>query len=131
MKARTLIHDALSDWRPVRNAPDLAHDLFDQLDADEITRLAMRGLTDEIRATLRRKDSNGVPLYTSVLTPDPDGGEPQRVYKQTAMFDVEDYTVAIRFYRQEARANDAVAEALVADCKRRLGVQLSIDGLAS
>lgn len=131
MKAHDLIRDALSDWREVRNAPDLAHDLFNRLDSDEIERLAMRGLTDEVRATLRRKDTNGVPLYTSVLTPNPDGGDPQRIYKQTALFDVEDYKTAVSFYRREARANEVVAEALTADCYRRLGVQLAIDGLAS
>ncbi len=131
MKAHQLIRDALSDWRSVRNAPDLAHDLFADLDAEEIARLALRGLTDEVRSTLRRKDPNGVPLYTSVLAPDVEGEEPQRIYKQTALFDMNDYTVAVQFYRQEARANLRVARALVDDCLRRHGVQLQIDGITA
>lgn len=129
MKSKQLIADALSDWRGVRNAPDLAHDLFTQLDDDEIERLALRGLTEEVRATLRRKDENGVPLYTSVTQPD-ENGEPRRVYKQTALFDEDDYVVAIGFYMREAVANRRVAEALVKDCKRRLGIQLSLRGVA-
>lgn len=130
MKARELIDDALSAWRPVESAPDLARDIYDHLDADEVARLAMRGLTDEVRAMLRRKDENGVPVYTSVWAPG-DDGTPQRIYKQTALFEVNDYTTAVDFYRREARANLRVAQALTADCYRRLGVQLSIDGLAS
>jgi hypothetical protein len=131
VKAHALISDALSDWRKVRNAPDLAHDLFDDLDDDERDRLAMRGFTDEIRATLRRKDKNGVPVYSSVLTPALDGTEPERIYKQTALFDVADYEVAVRSYREAARVNNKIARALVEDCLRRLGVQLVIEGLAS
>lgn len=125
MKSRELIADALSSWHAVQNAPDLAHQLFDRLDDDEKDRLAQRAFTDEVRATLRRKDENGVPLYTSVVQPD-EKGEPQRIYKQTALFDEDDYRTAIGFYMREAAANRRVAVALVDDCKRRLGVQLSL-----
>jgi hypothetical protein len=129
VKSAALIADALSEWRPVRNAPDLAEELFQHLDSDEIERLARRAFTDEVRTGLRRKDADGVPLYTSVIESD-DEGKPRRVYKQTALFDVADYEVAIAFYVREARANNRVALALIADCQRRLGVQLRLGDVA-
>lgn len=130
MKSSDIITDKLSAWREIQNAADLAHGTFDQLDTEEIQRLALRAYTEEWRAALRRKDANGVPIYTSILAPD-ETGELRRIYKQTALFDVEDYEVAIDFYQREAKANQRVAQALAADCFRRHGVQLSIDGLAS
>lgn len=129
MKSSDLIADALSEWRPVRSAPDLAHELYAHLDSSEIERLARRAFTDEVRAGLRRKDADGVPLYTSVLESD-DEGKPRRVYKQTALFDVDDYQIAVAFYVREARANSRVAVALIEDCKRRLGVQLQLSDVA-
>lgn len=126
MKSKDLIADALSEWRPVRNAPDLAHQLFDRLDDDEIQRLAQRAFTDEVRASLRRKDENGVPIYTSVLNVDGAGNE-TRIYKQTELFDVDDYRDAIASYMRASVANRAVAIALSKDCHARLGVQLRLN----
>ena len=130
MKSSQAIGDALSAWRPIESAPDLAHETFELLDADEITRLAIRAYTDEVRAALRRKDVNGVPAYTSVLAPATDG-KTVRVYKQTALFTEADYRAAVRFYRREADSNRRVADALVKDCKRRLGIQLRITDSAA
>lgn len=129
IKASQAIADALSSWREIQDAPDLARDLFDLLDRDELARLAMRGLTDEIRATLRRRH-NGVPLYTSIVRTAKDGSQ-KRLYKQTALFDVDDYRVAVDQYARKAAGNYRVAVALVADCRARLGVQLPIPGLAA
>jgi hypothetical protein len=125
VKARQVIAETLSAWRPVQHAPDLAHETFARLDADERDRLALRAYTEEIRQALRRKDKNGVPVYTSVTRPNAEG-RPERVYKQTALFDVADYETAVGFYLREARANTNVARMLVADCARRLGVQIDI-----
>lgn len=131
MKAHQLIADALSDWRAVRDAPDLAHDLFGALSEDEVERLALRAFTDEVRATLRRKDSNGVPLYGNVEQADPLTGELVRRYKQTALFEVEDYQAAIKSCRVRAEAEHRTARALARDCAQRLGVQLTLDGRAA
>lgn len=128
VKAREAIRAALVTWRPVEDAPSLARDTFGQLDHDEVLRLAMRAYTDEVRAELRRKDGNGVPQFTSVLTTDGEGNK-QRIYKQTALFDVADYEMAITSYLAEARANYRVARCLAKDCARRLGVQLAVPGL--
>lgn len=127
MKALDVIREALSEWRPVADAPSLARDTFAQLDADEVIRLAMRGYTDVVRGELRRK-VDGVPVYSSVVAADEEGNK-RRIYKQTELFDVADYTVAVTFYVNEARANLHVARALMRDCERRLGVQLHIPGL--
>jgi hypothetical protein len=130
MKAARLIADALSDWRVVQDAPDLAHELFDHLDEDELTRLAQRAFTEEVRAALRRK-VNGVPVYANVEQVDPVTGEKVRLYKQTAMFDVDDYIVAIKACRSRAEAEHRTARALQKDCAARLGVQLRLDGRAA
>lgn len=130
MKAARLIADALSDWRIVRDAPDLAHDLFDGLDDDEVQRLALRAFTDEVRATLRRK-VDGVPVYANVEQVDPATGETVRRYKQTAMFDVDDYVSAIASCNRRADAERRTARALQKDCAARLGVQLRLDGTAA
>lgn len=129
MKSLDIIRAALADWRPIADAPELADSTFHDLDDEEIGRLALRAFTEEIRKELRRKIS-GVPVYTSVITADEDG-ERRRVYKQTALFEVADYRVAIDFYLRESEANRRVAKALAADCQRRLGIQLQIPGLAA
>lgn len=128
MKSHALIADALSEWRTVQDAPDLAHDLFGGLDADEVERLALRAFTDEVRAALRRKNSDGVPVYGNVEKVDPTTGQRTRRYKQTAMFDESDYRSAIESCRARAAAEIRTADALVKDCAERLGVQLRLDG---
>lgn len=129
MKSVEVIRERLSDWHPVNDAPSLADETFGQLDADEVIRLAKRAHTDNVRAELRRKNDDGVPVYTSVLMPD-DDGEVRRIYKQTALFEVDDYAMAVSFYIAEARSNFQVAVALVKDCKRRHDVQLSLPTLS-
>lgn len=127
MKAKDAIRGALADWRPVADAPSLARETFTSLDAAERDRLALRAYTDEVRTELRRK-VDGVPVYTSVVQPGEDG-HAKRVYKQTELFDVSDYRVAVTFYLSEAKANQRVARSLARDCYRRYGVQLTLPGL--
>lgn len=131
MKAHSLIADALSEWRVLRDAPDLAHELFTRLGPEEVERLAVRAFTDEVRAALRRKDAVGVPVYANVEQADETTGEIVRRYKQTAMFDVGDYEAAIKSCRQRAAAENRTARALQKDCAVRLGVQLTLDGRAA
>lgn len=128
MKAQQLIADALSEWREVQDAPDLAQQLFDRLDDDEIERLAVRGFTDEVRAALRRKDSGGVPVYANVERIDKDGSR-IRLYKQTSLFTVDDYRIAVASYERRAAANHRVAVALAKDCKTRLHVTIPLPGM--
>lgn len=125
MKSHEVIAEALSEWRPVASAADLAQQTFDQLDDDERERLAMRAYTDEIRAALRRK-RDGVPVYSNVDQVDPQTGEKRTVYKQTALFDEQDYRAAVRSYTDRAQDNLTVARALVNECKVRLGVQIPL-----
>jgi hypothetical protein len=108
----------------VHSASDLAQQHFDLLDEDEVQRLALRGFTEEVRAALRRK-VNGIPVYANVETTDASGQKVQQ-YKQTEAFDVEDYRIAIASYSRRARAEIRTAEALIAECANRLGVQLTL-----
>lgn len=124
MKAVGLINDALSEWRAVRSAPDLAHELFDRLDADEIERLALAGFAGEIRKALTKK-IQGVPQYSNVEMIDKSTGKKFKQYKQTAAFEVADFELAVSSYRARAKANLNVAEALIKACAARFGVQLS------
>jgi hypothetical protein len=128
MKSHQAISNALSDWKVVQDAPSLARDLFGQLDDAERDRLALRALTDEVRSTLRRKDSAGVPVYGNVEKVDTKTGTTVRQYKQVAAFDIADYGAAIRSARRRAAAENRTVAALRADCAARLGVQLTLDG---
>ena len=130
MKARDLIVNSMREWRTV-NAPDLANQLFDRLDANEVYRLAMRGLTDEVRTELRTKDENGVPKYGSLEIVDRATGEKQRIYKQTSMFDVDEYRAVANYHIGEARAHLKTAEAIAGAASKRFGVQLEIPQLAT
>ena len=127
MKAHELIADLLSEWHAVHDAADLAHQIFDGLDDEELSRLAMRGLTEEVRRALVRSNPNGVPTYSSVERVNVTTGKTERFYKQTELFEVADYEVAVRSYRKRADQNAAIAAALIRDCKVRLGVQLNLD----
>lgn len=128
MKSHQAISNALSDWKVVQDAPSLARDLFGALDDDERDRLALRAFTDEVRSTLRRKDSDGVPVYGNVERVDASTGATVRRYKQVAAFDLDDYGAAIRSARRRAAAESRTVSALRRDCAVRLGVQLTLDG---
>lgn len=123
MKAINLINDALSEWRTIRHAPDLAQELFDRLDADEVHRLAVAGFAAEIRKGLRKK-VGGVPTYSNIEVINESTGKKERRYKQTEAFTVTDFERAITSYRTRARAHDNVAEALIKACAAKFGVQL-------
>lgn len=122
MRAHEAIADALSTWRPIQSAADIAHEISGLLSADERDRLVLRALTEEVRANLRRKDSSGVPMYANVDRLDPATGRTVKVYKQTAMFDEKDYRVAVHSYRRRSLENAAVAESLRSQCLQRFGV---------
>lgn len=128
MKSAQIIADVLSSWRTFEDAGNRAHEAFAQLDPDEIERLALRAFTEEFRATLRRKDSRGVPLYGNVEKTDPGSGRTVRRYKQTALFTEDDYRSAIASCQRRAKAETHTARALIADCAARLDVQLRLDG---
>ena len=125
MKSATIIADTMSEWRTVRHAPDLAHELFDLLDADEITRLATAGFAAEIRKALTAKAA-GVPQYSSIVVIDPATGKKTKRYKQTGLFTEGDYRVAIDSYVARSDANLSVAKALIAACAAKFGVQLTL-----
>lgn len=126
MKAINLIHDALSEWRPVRSAPDLAHELYKHLDADEVERLAIAGLTGEVRKALTKR-VKGIPVYSNVETIDPATGKKVKQYKQTNLFNVDDFRIAADSYMKRTRSNYDIACALAAACVKKYGVQLAVD----
>lgn len=129
MNARDLITERLENWREV-NASALADETFDDLDADDLLRLARRAWTEEVRSRLREKDSDGVPRFASIEAID-DEGQPVRVYKATALFEVADFGLAIRDHLREIAAHRLAAEALVRRCNALHGTQLSLPGIES
>lgn len=129
MKTREVIDAATSDWHVV-DASQMAADTFDQLDVDEIDRLARRAYTEEWRAALRSKDADGVPRYASIEHAQPDGSM-VRVYKQTALFSVADYDAAISYHMAEAASHVRTAKGLAKRCKAIHGTDVPIPGLDS
>ena len=130
VKAITLINDTLSEWRTIRHAPDLAHQLFDRLDADEIERLALAGFAAEIRKALTKKH-NGVPVYSNIDVIDKTTGKKAKRYKQTDAFTINDFERAVTSYRARATTHLTVAEALAKACAAKFGVQLPFTEKAS
>ncbi len=125
MKAFTLINDALSEWRAVRSAPDLAHELFGHLDQAELERLALAGFAAEIRKALTKK-VKGVPQYSNVEVIDKVTGKKIKRYKNTELFNAEDYRVAVNSYMKRSRSNFDIAKALANAAAAKLGIQLSL-----
>lgn len=130
MKAIDLINDALSEWRAIRSAPDLAHELFGRLDADEVERLALAGFAAEIRKGLTKK-VKGLPQYSNVVVIDKATGKETKKYKQTSLFTAADYRVAVDSYMKRSQSNFDIAKALVEAAAARLGIQLTLSERAS
>lgn len=126
-KSRQIIDSAMTDWHVV-DAARMAEDTFDQLDPDEVVRLARRAYTEEWRSALRVKDADGVPRYASIEQTQPDGSV-ERVYKQTALFTVGDYAKAISYHMVEARAHVFAARGLAKRCNEIHGTDVPIPGL--
>lgn len=127
MKAREVIDAAMSDWHAV-DAARMADETFGQLDDAEVQRFALRAYTDEWRASLRAKDDYGVPRYASIEVQQPDGSV-DRVYKQTALFNVEDYEAAISYHRREALSHLHTANSLAKRCNAVHGTDLPLPGM--
>ena len=130
MKAFNLINDALSEWRAVRSAPDLAHELFDQLDPAEVERLAVAGFAAEIRKALTKK-VKGLPQYSNVEVIDSVTGKKTKRYKNTELFNADDYRVAVDSYMKRSRSNFDIAKALADAAAAKLGIQLTLSVRAS
>lgn len=129
MKAREVIDAAMSDWHAV-DAARMAGDTFDQLDDEELERLARRAFTDEWRAALRAKDPDGLPRYASIESTAPDGSV-VRVYKQTALFSDDDFARVIEYHMAEAASHVRTARSLAARRKAIYGTDVPIPGLES
>lgn len=127
MKARDVIDAAMSDWHSV-DASSMAEQTFDRLDDEEVIRLARRAYTEEWRAALRAKDVDGVPRYASIEVRQADG-DTVRVYKQTALFTIDDYAAAIDYHRDEAAAHIRAARMLAKRCNAVHGTDIPIPGL--
>lgn len=127
MKGHLIIDDRLKDWHVV-DAPQMADETFNSLDADEVIRLAQRAWTEEWRAALRSKGPDGLPKYASIEQPQPDGSV-ARVYKQTALFEIRDYETAIRYHRAEAISHLDTAARLARRCNAVHGTDIPIPGM--
>ena len=109
----------------MRSAPDLAHELFAHLDQAELERLALAGFAAEIRKALTKK-VKGVPQYSNVEVIDKVTGKKIKRYKNTELFDAEDYRVAVNSYMKRSRSNFDIAKALANAAAAKLGIQLSL-----
>lgn len=80
----------------------------------------------DARRMIRRIRTPGDrPVFASLVKPGPDGKE-ERIYKQYALFDIEDYRQDIQSHCQRANHHIYEAMTLQAEAYRRFDVQLPL-----
>lgn len=88
---------------------------------------AERGIkTAFVRRTIKTlRDDSKFPVWASVETTSEDG-KPVRVYKQEALFDVEDYRQVVQYHTERASHHRRMATGYARRCEEKLGVQLRL-----
>jgi hypothetical protein len=71
------------------------------------------------------KDSDGWDQWASVETQTAEG-DTVRVYKQEALFDVEDYRQVVHYHNDRSDYHAKKAESYAARCQKRFNVQLTL-----
>jgi len=112
------------DWEDIKTLERMAieGDCVTEEFKREGWKLALRQL---IRQEMnRRRGPNGERVFHSVVVVD--GDRKRRVYKQEALFDINDYRQAIDYHAKMSKAHRAEAEGLVRRCRERYLVQLAL-----
>lgn len=90
-------------------------------------------------AVIRREirlltDETGFPVITSIKRPNPDTGEVERVYKQEALFDIDDYRQVVSYWTERTNYGARMARSYRDRAQSRLHVQIplqfDLDGTA-
>jgi hypothetical protein len=123
--ARKLEVLAESGWGDIEEMAQKA------IDENWFPEAAEKGTMAYVKARLRmmankKAKETGLPLMGSITVLDKNK-KPKKLYKQPALFDVQDYREACDFHRKRSKHHDKVAKAYAEDCYKRYGVQLHLD----
>lgn len=121
----------LGNWANVEAFLDALDDVgdFDWLDVIQSDDNAIkRYKLTRIRRDLKQlKDETDFPVFGSVLKRDRDTGAEERVYKQEALFELDDYRQITAYYVDRANADAFMARAYRERALTRFGVELQLE----
>jgi hypothetical protein len=88
-----------AEWASIDELCTMCFDAGDVFSEDDWEQARRSYAKTRIRREMKRlTDETGFPLFASVHTADPETGKQKRVYKQEALFDIEDYRAVIEEY---------------------------------
>lgn len=86
----------------------------------------IKAIKVDLRATIRKlKDDSGLPIFASIKVPDGEGEE-REIYKQEALFDVEDYKQVCQYHVERGIYHLGMARRYEQRCYERYKVQLAL-----
>jgi hypothetical protein len=91
-----------------------------------------KGIEAYVKARIRvmarhKKSGSELPELASIEIVDNETREAKRVYKQLALFTVNDYRQAIVYHRNQVKHHTNMAKAFADDCYEKFGVQLHFE----
>lgn len=116
------------DWATIEDLEAVLdqHDYWDESFFDSAVQQAKRA---HIRRRIKQvKDADGWPLIASVKTQNADG-EAIQVYKQEALFDVDDYRQVYLYHDQRSEYHRQMRDGYARHAEQRYGVQIGLRGL--
>lgn len=124
-QVKQALDTATTQWASI---DDLLAHVAGQIEVpEEFSRTAVQDrLKKVIRRQLKaRRDADGLAQWESIERPG-EGGEAEKVYKQLAMFDRDDYRITIDYYAQAGTYNLRKANTLAQRCNRTLKTRLPL-----
>ena len=115
--------DSWSTIDELVDACDKAH----YWDKDFQASVAVQAKKAKIRHLIKKaKDGEGFPVWASVEATNEDG-KTVRLYKQEALFDVNDYRQVTEYHADRSHYHKAMARSYAKRCRQRFGVQLRLN----
>lgn len=88
-----------AEWASIDELCDMCLEAEDVFTDDDWEQARRSYAKTRIRREMKKlTDETGFPLFASVHTRDPQTGKTKRVYKQEALFDIDDYRAVIEEY---------------------------------
>ncbi|MBS4027214.1 MAG: hypothetical protein KGZ58_01145 [Ignavibacteriales bacterium] len=104
--------------KEVGKNPELAERLLSDA-KDKALKFACRQLLRSI------KTEEGLPAFASIVEADPNGNE-QRVYKQEALFDVNDYKQVVNYHSKQMVHHAKMARHYAKECQHQTSEQIHL-----
>ncbi len=116
-----------AEWASIddlREMCDEAGDVFSEEDDEQAKRSHKN---QRIRREIKKMtDASGFPVFASVHTTDPETGKQRRVYKQEALFDIEDYRAVIEDYAKSLQHDYQMMKGYRDRAEQRFSEQLPL-----